>query len=183
LRAQTPELADRYERYQKELGLSAEDAEHLTGALPLARYFDAAVAEHPKPASVARWLTNELLGLIKDRDPATLPLEGTGFGRFVALVDAGRLTQSAGKTLLADLLEHGGDPQARMGELGLEKVEDAGAIDSAIDRAMSQQAAEVQRYKSGEKKLFGVLMGAVMRELAGAADAAEVRRRLTERLS
>jgi Asp-tRNA(Asn)/Glu-tRNA(Gln) amidotransferase B subunit len=40
----------------------------------------------------------------------------------------------------------------------------------------------VSRYRAGEKKLFGVLVGAVMKETAGAADAGTVRKVLEERL-
>ena len=182
LRAQTPELAERFAAYQAKLGLPEEDADILTGDLGLARYFDAAVAAHPNAKSVARWLTNDLLGLAKDRALDSLALTSAGFGRLVALVDAGKLTAGAGKTLLTDLVEHGGDPQTRMAELGLEKVQDAGALDAAIDKTFAAQAAEVARYRAGEKKLFGVLIGSVMRELQGAADAAAVRQRLTEKL-
>jgi Asp-tRNA(Asn)/Glu-tRNA(Gln) amidotransferase B subunit len=69
-----------------------------------------------------------------------------------------------------------------MKQLGLEKVDDAGVIDAAIARALEAQRGEVERYRAGEKKLFGVLLGAVMREAKGAADAAVVRKRLEERL-
>ena len=113
---------------------------------------------------------------------AQLPLSPAGFGRFVQLVDAGRVTPAAGKTLLASLAERGGDPEARLSELGLARVEDRAAIQAALDRALAAQPAEVARYRAGEKKLLGVLLGAAMRETGGAADAALVRKLLQERL-
>jgi Asp-tRNA(Asn)/Glu-tRNA(Gln) amidotransferase B subunit len=97
-------------------------------------------------------------------------------------VDSGRATPAAAKTLLADLAASGGEPEERLAALGLAKVEDAGAVAAAVDRALAAQAAEVARYRAGEKKLFGVLVGAAMREAKG-ADAALVRRILTEKLS
>jgi len=69
-----------------------------------------------------------------------------------------------------------------MKALGLEKVEDRGAVEAAVARALAAKAAEVARYKAGEKKLFGVLVGAAMKEAAGTADAALVRKLLEERL-
>ncbi|HET9552919.1 MAG TPA: glutamine--tRNA ligase/YqeY domain fusion protein [Anaeromyxobacteraceae bacterium] len=180
-RAATPALAERYARYQAALGLAEEQADLLTGDPAVADYFDAAAAAHPGAASVARWLLNDLAGLAGDRPLGALPLSGAAFGAFVALVDAGRLTPAAGKALLADLVATGGDPAARMKALGLEKVEDAGAIDAAVERALAATAAEVARYRAGEKKLFGVILGAAMREAKG-ADAAAVRARLQARL-
>ncbi len=69
-----------------------------------------------------------------------------------------------------------------MKALGLEKVEDRGAVDAAVSRVLASHAKEVERYRAGEKKLFGVLVGAAMKQTGGAADAAVVRKVLEERL-
>jgi glutaminyl-tRNA synthetase len=183
LRASRPDLADRFRRYQAALGLSGDEADLLTGDPEVAAYFDAALSAHGNARSVARWLLNELLGLAREASLCTLPLPGDAFGRFVALLDAGRLAPAAGKALLAELVREGGDPEARMRALGLEKVRDAAAIEAAVDRVLAARSAEADRYRAGERKLLGVLLGAAMRETQGAADAAAVREVLERRLS
>jgi Asp-tRNA(Asn)/Glu-tRNA(Gln) amidotransferase B subunit len=137
---------------------------------------------HAQPDSVARWLTNDLLGLARERALAELPLDGAAFGRFVALVDGGRLAPAAAKSLLADLVERGGDPAARMKELGLEKMEDLRAVCAAVERALAARAPEVARFRAGEKKLFGFLLGAAMKETQGSADPALVRELVKQQL-
>jgi Asp-tRNA(Asn)/Glu-tRNA(Gln) amidotransferase B subunit len=137
---------------------------------------------HPSFDSVAKWLVNDLLGLLKNKSIDALPLKGEDFGRFAALVDEGRITQSSSKTLLAHMVEHGGSPEALVRELGLEKLDDQAAISAAVGRVLKSHAAEVARYRAGEKKLLGVLIGAAMRETQGVADAASVRKMLSERL-
>jgi len=181
-RAANPELARRYAVYTKEHGLSPEEADLLTGDPATAAYFDAALAAKAKPGPAARWLLNDLTGLAGDRAMDALPLSGTAFGRFVALVDGGRIAPAAAKTLLADLVANGGDPEARVKALGLERVQDRAAIEAAIGKVLATHAKEAERYRAGEKKLFGVLVGAAMRETAGAADAALVRKVLEEKL-
>jgi glutaminyl-tRNA synthetase len=181
-RAADATLAARYERYRTELGLSADEADLLAGERSTAAYFDAAVGAGAKPASAARWLLNELTGLAAGAGLDALPLAGAAFGRFIALVDAGRLAPAAGKALLADLAAGGGEPEERMAALGLEKVEDHGAVEVAVAKALAAHAKEVERYRAGEKKLLGVLIGAAMRETQGAADAALVRRVLLQQL-
>jgi glutaminyl-tRNA synthetase len=176
------DVAARYRRFEAELGLSPDDADLLSGSPEMADYFEAALAAHESPRAVARWLLNDLLGLARQGFTA-LPLAAGAFGRFVALVDAGRLTPASGKTLLARLAAEGGEPEALMKELKLEKVEDRGAIDAAIGRVLAAHAAEVARYRAGEKKLLGVLLGAVMRETQGAAEPAVVRELLQSRLA
>jgi Asp-tRNA(Asn)/Glu-tRNA(Gln) amidotransferase B subunit len=191
MREAIPALARRFTRYQAELGLSEGEADILTGDRELASYFDAALEAHhaatsspqgDSARSVARWLLHSLLGLAGDTRPDRLPLSGAGFGRLVSLVDSGKLTPAGGKTLLADLVQRGGEPEARMKELRLERVLDEGAVESAVARVLEAQRSEVERYRRGEKKLFGVLLGAVMKQTQGAADAALVRRILQERL-
>jgi Asp-tRNA(Asn)/Glu-tRNA(Gln) amidotransferase B subunit len=181
-RAASPELERRYARYTQELGLSPDDAALLTGDLATAAYFDAAVAGGAKPATAARWLLNDLAGLSGDGGPGDLRLQGGAFGRFVALVDAGRLAPAAAKALLADLVAGGGEPEARMRALGVDRVLDRGAVEAAVAKVLAAHAKEAERYRAGEKKLFGVLVGAAMKQTAGAADAALVRKVLEEQL-
>jgi glutaminyl-tRNA synthetase len=181
-RARDAALAQRFERFRGELGLSEEEADLLSGDLGTARFFEAALAAGASPRGAARWLVNDLAGLAAGRDLAALPLPGDAFGRFVKLVDAGRLAPAAAKALLAELAARGGEPEARMAELGLAKVEDRRAIERAVDRALAGHAAEAERYRAGEKKLLGFLLGAAMKEAQGSADAQLVRKVLSERL-
>jgi glutaminyl-tRNA synthetase len=182
LRASTPELAERFARYLRDLHLPTEHADLLTSDLAVATFFDAAIAAHPRADSVAKWLVNDLLGLQKAKSFDALPFTGAEFGRLVALVDRGQITQPTGKALLARMVQQGGDPDALVRELGLEKSDDRSTIDAAVRRVLESHPAEVARYRAGEKKLLGVLIGAAMRETQGVVDAASVRRMLTERL-
>ncbi len=177
-----PESLARLTRYRDELELSASEAELLGADEELSRFFEAALPSYPHPKPLARWLANDLLGLAKGVPLASLPLGAPAFGKFVALVESGRVTAASAKVLLAALVQRGGDPEALMAELGLARQEDPAALLAAVERALSAHAREAERYRAGEVKLFGVLLGAVMREAQGAADAASARRALEERL-
>ena len=177
-----PAAVARLERYRGALALPESEARLLSSDAESAAYFEAALAAGARPDSTARWLLNELSGAAGGARLSSLPLGGALFGRFVALLDSGRLAPAAGKTLLSDLLRSGGDPEARMKALGLEKVEDRAVISAAVERALEKSAREVERYRAGERKLLGFLLGAAMRETSGTADSALVREVLLERL-
>jgi glutaminyl-tRNA synthetase len=179
--AADPLLAERFRRLRAQ-GLTEDEADAVAGQADVAAFFDAAAVASGAPRAVARWLANDLLGLAAGRPLSDLRLGPAAFGRFVALVEAGRLTPAAGKALLADLAASGGEPEARMKALGLEKVDDRGAVDAAVGRALEAHPAEAARYRAGERKLLGVLVGAAMKAAGGAADAALVRKVLEERL-
>ena len=169
-RAANPALAALHARYASEAGISSDQADLLSADLATGAFFDEAVAAGAAPSAVARWLTNDLQGIAGDAPLASLSISAADFGRFVALAESGRVTGPAAKTLLASLAARGGDPAERLAELDLEKVEDRGAVESAVARVLAGQAAEVARYRAGEKKLLGFLLGAAMRETHGKAD-------------
>jgi Asp-tRNA(Asn)/Glu-tRNA(Gln) amidotransferase B subunit len=163
-------------------GVTADQADLLSSGEATGAFFDQAVAAGAPPAAAARWLANDLQGLAGDAPLGSLPLSGTAFGRFVALAESGRTTTAGAKALLASLVEHGGDPAARLAELGLEKVDDRAAVDRAVAAVLSAHAAEVARFRAGERKLLGFLLGAAMRETQGKADPALVRTALQDAL-
>jgi glutaminyl-tRNA synthetase len=180
--AADPALAARFAKYRGELGLAEKEADLLSGDLAVARYFEDALAAHGSARSIARWLVNDLLGLAREGGVGAIPLSGAAFGRFVALVDSGRLTVAAGKALLANLAVRGGEPEERMRELGLERSEDRGGLERAVARVLERHAVEAARYRNGETKLLGFFLGAVMKETQGTLEPALVRRILQERL-
>jgi Asp-tRNA(Asn)/Glu-tRNA(Gln) amidotransferase B subunit len=55
-------------------------------------------------------------------------------------------------------------------------------VEAAVEKVLSAHAKEAERYRAGEKKLLGVLVGAAMKASGGAADAALVRKVLEDKL-
>ena len=81
-------------------------------------------------------------------------------GAFVALVKMetdGKLTTSQARDVLRDVLENGGDPADIAAARGFEAM-DRGALDDIIDRGLSENPAEVEKYRAGDKKVFGPLV-------------------------
>jgi glutaminyl-tRNA synthetase len=181
-RAADPRLAAIHARLAAIPGISPDQADLLAADEVTAAWFDSAVAAGGAPGPTARWLLNELLGLAGDLPLDSLPLEAGAFGRFVSLAESGRTTGAGAKALLASLLERPGDPADRLAELGLERVDDRAEVEGAVARVLAAQAAEVARYRSGEKKLLGFLLGAAMRETQGKADPSVLRKALQEAL-
>jgi glutaminyl-tRNA synthetase len=182
-RAADPALAARMTRYVEAHGLSEGDADVLTGDAVLADFFEAALAAHDAPASVARWMTNEVLREVKERSVSELPFGGAALGRLVALVDANTISNSAGKEVFAAMVEGGGEPQAIVDARGLAQVSDATAIQPAVDAVIAAHPAEAARYRGGEAKLLGFFVGQAMKATGGKANPAQVRALVEQRLA
>jgi glutaminyl-tRNA synthetase len=182
-RAEVPELAKDYERFQRDWGLPEEHADLLTADVELARYFAETVAAGAPAKAAANWAVNELLRAVKERPLAELPLAPTVFSALVVKVDGGELGASAGKQALAHLCTSGGTLDAALRTLGLERPQDGAALDSALDAVIADKAVEVSRYRAGEAKLLGVILGAAMQRTKGAFDGKAVKERLVGKLT
>jgi aspartyl-tRNA(Asn)/glutamyl-tRNA(Gln) amidotransferase subunit B len=62
-------------------------------------------------------------------------------------------------------------------------VSDEGALGEAVDRAIAANPDVADKIRDGKVAAAGALIGAVMKEMAGKADAARVRELILERLT
>jgi glutaminyl-tRNA synthetase len=176
------ELATRFRRYQEDLGLNVDDADILTGSRRVSDLFEDALEVHAEPRSVAAWVVNEVLRELKEHPAHELPFEGRDLGRLAAMVDAGRVSRIAAKTVFAEMVTSGADPEAVVKERGLAKVSDPSALEPLVDQVMDAWPAKVREYRGGKSGLLGFFVGEVMRKSEGTADPRRVREMLEERL-
>ena len=183
-RAELPELpAQRAERYERELGLSADSARQLAFRADLAAYFERALAsdgEHPQ--ALANWVTGELVARVGDGDPAASKVEPAALAQLVALLRAKSITPGAAKQVLDTLVSQGGDPQAIVEAEGLGALGGGDELTEIVQRALAADPDAVAKLKAGNMKAIGPIVGFVMRETKGRADGGEVTRLVREQL-
>jgi aspartyl-tRNA(Asn)/glutamyl-tRNA(Gln) amidotransferase subunit B len=188
LRAGLPELpAQRRQRYVDELGLSAYDAGVLTADRALSDYFDAVIGGGLDAKRAANWLTGEFSRLLNQHAAGGLradavALRPEGLAELIGEVEAGRVSQTNAKAVLATTFETGESPRAVIEREGLGQVSDAGAIGAEIDAVLAEFPEQVADYRAGKQQLFGFLVGQVMKRTAGRADARLVNEELRRRL-
>jgi len=189
LRARLPELpAQRRARYIDALGLSAYDAGVLTADAPLAAYFDAVVSEGVPAKSAANWITGEFSRLLNQNAADGLradrvALRPAGLAELIGEVEAGRVSSTNAKTVLAATFESGESPRSVIEREGVGQVSDSGAISSEIEAVLEEFPSQVAEYRSGKVAVFGFLVGQIMKRTAGRADARIVNEELRRRLN
>jgi aspartyl-tRNA(Asn)/glutamyl-tRNA(Gln) amidotransferase subunit B len=195
IRARLPELPDaRRQRFIEGYGLSPYEASLLTDSRPRADYFEAAVgAEAPgrngdlraRAKAIANWLLGDLSRLLNAGgiDVTEARVAPSQLAALVALVDAGRLSGTAAKQVLEEMFRSGRDPAAIVAERGLELIEDKGVVTEAIAKVIAANPKAVADYRAGKAETINPLVGQVMKEMRGRANAAEVRALLQAELS
>ncbi len=146
---------------------------------------EATVAAGASPAAARKWWTGELSRRANlDGVPlAELAVTPAQIAQLQGLVDAGTLTDTLARQALDGVLAGEGDPAEVVASRGLELVSDDGALGAAVDRAIAANAAIADKIRAGKLSAAGALIGSVMKEMRGQADAARVRELILERLA
>jgi aspartyl-tRNA(Asn)/glutamyl-tRNA(Gln) amidotransferase subunit B len=188
LRATLPELpAARRARYVESLGLSAYDAGVLTADVQLAGYFDAVVAAGAAPKAAANWVTGEFSRLVNQHAADGLradavALRPEGLAELVAEVEAGRVSGTNAKAVLARTFASGESPKAVIEAEGLGQVSDTGLIATEVAAVLAEFPSQVAEFRAGKQQIAGFLVGQVMKRTAGRADAKLVNEELRRQL-
>jgi aspartyl-tRNA(Asn)/glutamyl-tRNA(Gln) amidotransferase subunit B len=181
--AALPELpAARAERFERELGLTADSAKLLAWRAELGDYFEAALSTNGvEPQPLANWV-NELVARIDVEDPAESKVQPGALATLVGLVSERKVTQGAAKQVLDALVAEGGDPATIVEREGLTVIEGGDELDPVVQAALDANPEIAARLRSGDMKPIGVIVGHVMRETRGRADGGEVTRLVRAKL-
>ncbi len=80
------------------------------------------------------------------------------------------------------MLQSAQTPQQIVSEKGLEQVSDMNTIEASIDQMLAANRIQVEQYLSGNEKVFGFLVGQIMKATQGKANPQKVNELLREKL-
>ena len=166
VRGAVPELPrERSLRYQREFGLSEVDAEILVVSRELAEYFEETARLSGNAKAASNWIRNDVLraGIEKIR--------AVNLARLIELIDSGAIGGKAAKEVFEEMAAAGEEPDLIVEKKGLAQVSDRGAIREAAVRVMERNSAQVEQYRGGKAQIYGFLVGQLMKEMRGKANA------------
>ena len=190
IKAALPEFPDlRRARFMSDYKLPAYDAELLTGRKDIADYFESALAMHENAKALSNWIVGDLFRVLKERkldEQLTIgawPIQPAQLAELVKLIDQGKISGKIAKTVFDALLDSPRSPQEVVAEKGLEQVTDMGSIEGSIDAVLAAHAKQVADYRGGNEKIFGFLVGQIMKATRGKANPQMVNELLKRRLT
>ena len=111
-----------------------------------------------------------------------LPISPSDVAEIVALVAKGELTDKLARQVVEGVIAGEGTPAQVIEFRGLKVVSDESALMAAIEKAIAAQPETAEKVRNGHIPAAGALIGAVMKETNGQADAARVRELLLAHL-
>ena len=187
VRATLPELPQaKRERFVAQFGLTAYDAELLTGEREAADYFEMLVGEsEAEPKLCANWQNGELAAAL-NRDGLEIPrspVSAQALGRLLKRIADGTVSGKIAKEVFEAMWQGEGSADQIIDARGLKQISDSGAIDKIVDEVLAANARQVEDYRAGKEKAFNSLVGQVMKATKGKANPGQVNEILKKKLA
>jgi aspartyl-tRNA(Asn)/glutamyl-tRNA(Gln) amidotransferase subunit B len=184
LRSELPEPPhERRARLQKEWGFSELEMRDTVGAGALG-LVEETIAAGAAPQAARKWWLSEMARRANEQDVeiTSLPVTAADVARVQALVDEGKINDKLARQVFDGVLAGEGTPDEVVAARGLAVVSDEGALSDAVDRAIASNPDVADKIRDGKVAAAGALIGAVMKEMRGQADAGRVRELILEKL-
>ncbi|MBK8163729.1 MAG: Asp-tRNA(Asn)/Glu-tRNA(Gln) amidotransferase subunit GatB [Gammaproteobacteria bacterium] len=185
VRGTLPELPDaRRDRFMREFGLTAYEAEVLTASRELADYYEAVVTACASPKPAANWVMGDLLGALnkEGREIGASPVSPALLGGLVRRIDDNTISGKLAKQVFEAMWSGEGDADAVIARKGLRQITDSGAIEQAVDKVLADNPQQVEQFRAGKDKVIGFLVGQIMKATQGKANPAQVNELLLKKL-
>ncbi len=185
LRAALPELPlARSLRYQRDLGLSVYDAGLLVADRAWAAYFEEAVVLGGDPKQVCNWLSSDFAKRLNDTGltPQESKVSPGHLVSLTRLIADGTITGKVAKDVFRDLFDTGRPPEEIVREKGATQITDETEIDRIVEEVLAEQPEVVAKYRAGQTKVAGFLVGEVMKKSRGRANPGTVQQKIEAKL-
>jgi aspartyl-tRNA(Asn)/glutamyl-tRNA(Gln) amidotransferase subunit B len=173
IRGALPELPRaKQQRFAREYGITAYDAEVLTGSQALADYFEAMAKAGGSAKGAANWMQTELLRRLNDsgKDIDASPVSPAALAELLKLVEGGKITGAVAKKVFATMFESGRGAAEIVAAEGLTQISDTSAIEQAAREVIAKNPENVAKYKAGNEGVFKFFVGQVMKATRGQAN-------------
>jgi aspartyl-tRNA(Asn)/glutamyl-tRNA(Gln) amidotransferase subunit B len=185
IKAALPELPQqKVERFTRDYSLPEYDSRILSTSKALADYFEECVRLFPQPKAVSNWIMSELLKLLKkdDREIEDCPVTPEHLAAMFQLIDKGTISGKIAKQVFEEMYATGSSADDIVQKKGLIQVSDGTEIENIIAKVLAANPDGVEKYRSGNTKVFGFFVGEVMKETKGKANPKIVNQILQEKL-
>jgi aspartyl-tRNA(Asn)/glutamyl-tRNA(Gln) amidotransferase subunit B len=184
LRATLPEPpAAKLQRVSAEWGFSELEMRDVVSAGAV-NAIEATVAAGASPQSARKWWLTEVA---RRANEAGVDLEDVGISpqqvaEIQALVENGIINDKLARQVFEGVIAGEGSPTEVVVARQLAIVSDEGALAAAVNEAINANPDIVDKIKSGKVQAAGALIGSVMKQMRGQADAARVRELILEKI-
>jgi len=145
---------------------------------------EATVAAGASPQSARKWWLTEVARRANEAgvDLEEVKISPQQVAEIQALVENGTINDKLARQVFEGVIAGEGSPSEVVAARQLAIVSDEGALAAAVDEAINANPDIVDKIKSGKVQAAGALIGSVMKQMRGQADATRVREMILEKI-
>lgn len=187
IKADLPPLPNElFNRYIKELKLSAYDAELITEDKSIALYYEELIKHTNNYKAAANWMMGAVKSYLNENAVSieNFPLAAKTIAEIIALIDEGSISNSIANQKVFPALIEKPNATARSVAESNNWIQESNTdtIDEFIEAAIAKFPEKVEEYRNGKTGLMGLFMGEVMKASKGKADPKKTSKLLKEKL-
>src|SRR4029079_5787881 len=132
----------------------------------------------------ANWVMGDLLGALNKAglELNHSPVNAEQLGQLLLRIIDNTISGKIAKTVFEAMWNKQGTADEIIEKQGLKQVTDFGAIEKAIDEVLAQNPEQVEQFRQGKDRVFGFLVGQIMKATKGKANPAQVNELLKQKL-
>lgn len=174
IKNQMTAMPDVYREKLRKIGQDEAQVETIIDEPEIAELMGKIIEHNDEKTSktIANWFTGELLRFVIDEQITwqdTLD-KSIRFVKLAEMVTGNKLSSTAAKSLLLDIVQKGSDPEQLATEKNLLQVSDTAELESIVISVLDSNIDAAADVKNGEMKAIGFLVGQVMKASAGKAN-------------
>jgi aspartyl-tRNA(Asn)/glutamyl-tRNA(Gln) amidotransferase subunit B len=186
IEARLPELPEKkFARYTADYGIPEKDAAQLTKYRAIAEYFDTAIEGLKSPKTASNFIIGQIFRRLEteaDKEAFAVPTTASQLNELCKLLESGKLKNNLAKTALEKMLDSGKPVTEFVSESDMAGLDEA-TLTEYCKNAIAAMPAAAADYQSGKEKALMAILGNVMKQSRGRADAGAVTAKLKELLS
>ncbi len=184
VQAELPELPDdRCNRFQTEFDMTEYDAGILTSSRELANYFETACKLYKNPKKLSNWIGTELLREYSPEQISDCPISPEHLAKLLLMIEKGSISGKIAKTVFAEMLTNGNDPEIIVKEKGLVQMSNEDELLTIVKEIIAANPEQTEQFKAGKTKVLGFFVGQLMKKTKGQANPQIANKLFTQEMS
>lgn len=134
---------------------------------------------------IALWLAGDVQGFVVNQELTweKLTLDTDALVKLSGLAADSKVSSTGAKSVLIEMIQNGGDPEAIATKLDVLQVSDRGALEEIVTKVLADNPKAAADVQNGEMKAIGFLVGQVMKASQGKANPGMVQQIIRKQLS
>ncbi|MFA9424278.1 MAG: Asp-tRNA(Asn)/Glu-tRNA(Gln) amidotransferase subunit GatB [Sedimentibacter sp.] len=161
-------------RFTEEYGLSYDDAELIVKYKKIAEYFEKASENIENKRSVSNYILGQIfrrLSTEEEKEECNISIPPEYLNELVMLTEKKNLSSNMARNTLEQMLDTGKPVTDFISESDMEGI-DEGELRSICEKAVAENEKAVNEYLNGKEKALGSVIGFIMKQTKGKANAA-----------